>query len=171
MTLEIVLFIVFGLISLTSAILMITRVNPVVSALFLIVNFASLAGLYLTLNAQFIAVAQVIVYAGAIMVFFLFVIMLINPEHEKRFLEYKPQIKIFAVVVSILIFVQIVYIIFLSKPSGKLSKEVIQSIKAGTIEEIGKQMFINYVLPFEAVGYLLLAAAIGALVLAKKKFK
>ena len=171
MSLEVVLFIVFGLISFTSAILMITRVNPVVSALFLIVNFASLAGLYLTLNAQFIAVAQVIVYAGAIMVFFLFVIMLINPEHEKRFLEYKPQIKIFAVVIAVLVFVQIAYIIFLSKPSGKLSKEVIQSIKAGTIEEIGKQMFINYVLPFEAVGYLLLAAAIGALVLAKKKFK
>ena len=58
---------------------MVTRINPVISALFLVVNFGSLAGLYLTLNAQFIAVAQVIVYAGAIMVFFLFVIMLINP--------------------------------------------------------------------------------------------
>ncbi|GBD89179.1 NADH-quinone oxidoreductase subunit J [bacterium BMS3Abin03] len=171
MSLVAVLFIVFGLISLTSAILMVTRVNLVVSALFLIVNFASLAGLYLTLNAQFIAVAQVIVYAGAIMVFFLFVIMLINPEHEKRFLEYKPQIKIFAIVIAVLIFLQIAYIIFLSKPSGKLNKEVSQSISAGTIEEIGRQMFINYVLPFEAVGYLLLAAAIGALVLAKKKFK
>lgn len=171
MSLELILFIVFAAVSLASAILMITRTNPVISALFLIVTFASLAGLYLVLNAQFIAVAQVIVYAGAIMVFFLFVIMLINPEKEKRFLEYKPQIKIFAIIFSVLIFVQIAYIIFFSNPSADLSRDVAQSIKAGTIEEIGKQLFINYVLPFEAVGYLLLGAAIGALVLAKKKFQ
>ena len=67
---------------------MITRVNLVIAALLLVVNFASLAGLYLILNAQFIAIAQVIIYAGAIMVFFLFVIMLINPEHEKKFMDY-----------------------------------------------------------------------------------
>ena len=83
MSLEFVLFIIFSAVSLSSAILMVTRINPVLAALFLIVNFASLAGLYLLLNAQFIAIAQVIVYAGAIMVFFLFVIMLINPDFEK----------------------------------------------------------------------------------------
>jgi len=159
MTLEIVLFVIFAVVCLVSGILMVTRINPVISALFLVVNFGSLAGLYLTLNAQFIAVAQVIIYAGAIMVFFLFVIMLINPEHEKRFLEYKPQLKIFAVVIAVLVFLQIAYIILFSKPSE------------GTIEQIGRELFTKYVLPFEAVGYLLLAAAIGSLVLAKKKFK
>ena len=91
MTLELVLFILFATICAVSAVLMITRPNPVISALFLVLNFASLAGLYLTLNAQFIAVAQVIVYAGAIMVFFLFVIMLLNPEKEKRFFEDKTE--------------------------------------------------------------------------------
>jgi NADH-quinone oxidoreductase subunit J len=150
---------------------MVTRINPVMSALFLVVNFASLAGLYLILNAQFIAIAQVIVYAGAIMVFFLFVIMLINPDLEKRFMEQKAKFKMFAVFVVVLVFVQIAYIIFFSQPSADVSKEVAASIQAGTVEQIGTDLFTKYVLPFEAVGYLLLAAAIGALVLAKKKLK
>ena len=170
MSLEIVLFVIFSAVSLSSAILMVTRLNPIVSALFLIVNFASLAGLYLILNAQFIAIAQVIIYAGAIMVFFLFVIMLINPEHEKKFMDYKPQLKIFGVIISILVFIQLAYIVLLSKPSEGVSRKVEASVKAGTIEQIGRELFTNYVLPFEAVAYLLLAAAIGALVLAKKKF-
>ena len=169
MNLEVILFVIFSAVSLSSAILMITRTNPVISALFLVVNFASLAGLYLTLNAQFIAVAQIIVYAGAIMVFFLFVIMLINPEHEKKFLEYKPQLKVFAVIVAIIVFLQIAYIILFSQSSGEMNSELVASVNAGTVEQIGKQLFTKYVLPIEAVAYLLLAAAIGALVLAKKK--
>jgi NADH-quinone oxidoreductase subunit J len=149
---------------------MITRINPVISALFLVVNFASLAGLYLILNAQFIAIAQIIVYAGAIMVFFLFVIMLLNPESEKKFFAHKPYVKIFTVIVVALVFIQIVYMIFLAQPSDDMTREVAKSVNAGTIEQIGRQLFTNYVLPFEAAGYLLLAATIGALVLAKKKF-
>ena len=91
MNLEVILFVIFSVVSLSSAILMITRTNPVISALFLVVNFASLAGLYLTLNAQFIAVAQIIVYAGAIMVFFLFVIMLtLKREAIKPVLSVEP---------------------------------------------------------------------------------
>ena len=171
MTLEIVLFIIFASICVVSSVLMITRPNPVISALFLVLNFAALAGLYLILNAQFIAVAQVIVYAGAIMVFFLFVIMLLNPEKEKRFFEGTPKLRIFIVVIVALVLVQLVYMIFLSRPSDVLTKEVSRSVEAGTIENIGREMFTNYVLPFEAAGYLLLAATIGALVLAKKKFE
>ena len=171
MSLEVILFTIFSAVSLSSAILMVTRINPVLAALFLIVNFASLAGLYLLLNAQFIAIAQVIVYAGAIMVFFLFVIMLINPDFEKRFMEQKAKFKIFAVIVSLLVFVQIAYIIFFSQPSADVNREVTASIEAGTVEQIGRNLFTKYILPFEAVGYLLLAAAIGALVLAKRKFK
>ena len=170
MTLEVLLFILFASICAISAVLMITRPNPVISALFLVLNFASLAGLYLILNAQFIAVAQVIVYAGAIMVFFLFVIMLLNPDREKRFLEHKPKLKIFAIAVVALILIQLVYMIFLGRPSDSITPEVAESINAGTIEKIGREMFTKYVLPFEAAGYLLLAATIGALVLAKKKF-
>jgi NADH-quinone oxidoreductase subunit J len=171
MSLEIILFILFSSICAVSAVLMVTRPNPVISALFLVLNFASLAGLYLILNAQFIAVAQVIVYAGAIMVFFLFVIMLLNPEKERKFLEHKPKLKIFTVVIVALVLIQLAYIIFIARPSETLTREVAESVNAGTIESIGREMFTNYVLPFEAAGYLLLAATIGALVLAKKKFE
>jgi NADH-quinone oxidoreductase subunit J len=171
MSLELILFIVFGTICATTAVMVITRINPVISALFLVVNFASLAGLYLILNAQFIAIAQIIVYAGAIMVFFLFVIMLLNPESEKKFFKHKPYVKIFTVVIVALVFIQIIYMIFLAQPSGEITREVSKSVNAGTVEQIGKELFTNYVLPFEAVGYLLLAATIGALVLAKKKFE
>jgi len=171
MTLELVLFILFATISAVSAVLMITRPNPVISALFLVLNFASLAGLYLTLNAQFIAVAQVIVYAGAIMVFFLFVLMLLNPEKEKRFFEDKLKLRIFIIAIVALILVQIIYMIFLSNPSDSITSEVSRSVQTGTIENIGREMFTNYILPFEAAGYLLLAATIGAMVMAKKKFE
>ncbi|MFZ0455307.1 MAG: NADH-quinone oxidoreductase subunit J [Ignavibacteriaceae bacterium] len=171
MSLDLVLFIIFGLIAAVSAVLMITRVNPVISALFLILNFASLAGLYLLLNAQFIAVAQVIVYAGAIMVLFLFVIMLLKPEHEKKLLAVNKNIKIFAYIVAALVFLQLAYMIFLGKPNAGVNAQVAASINAGTIESIGYKLYSNYILPFEAAGYLLLAATIGALVLAKKKFE
>jgi NADH-quinone oxidoreductase subunit J len=170
MSIELVLFIIFSAIAAVSAILMITRANPVISALFLILNFASLAGLYLLLNAQFIAVAQVIVYAGAIMVLFLFVIMLLKPEKEKLF-EKHQGVKVFAIIIAALVFMQLIYMIFLSRPSSSVNPVVAESVKAGTIEQIGRQLYTNYVLPFEAAGFLLLAATIGAFVLAKKKFE
>jgi len=171
MSLEVILFIIFATICAVTAVLMITRPNPVISALFLVLNFASLAGLYLILNAQFIAVAQVIVYAGAIMVFFLFVIMLLNPEREKRFFQDRSKLRIFIIVVVALVLLQIIYVIFLSTPSETFNAEVSRSVQTGTIENIGREMFTNYILPFEAAGYLLLSATIGAMVIAKKKFE
>jgi NADH-quinone oxidoreductase subunit J len=169
MSLEIILFILFAAVAAVSSVIMITRSDAVIAALFLVLNFAALAGLYLLLNAQFIAVAQVIVYAGAIMVLFLFVIMLLRPEKE-NILGKKPAIKIMAMVVAGLVFIQIAYMIFFSK-SSDVSGEVAASVKAGTVESIGRELFTNYVIPFEAAGFLLLAATIGALVLAKKKFE
>ena len=170
MSLELILFIVFASVAAVSSILMITRSNPVISALFLVLNFAALAGLYLLLNAQFIAVAQVIVYAGAIMVLFLFVIMLLKPEKEKFFSSH-PKIKIFAILITALVFIQLAFMIFISRPTPAANPAVAASVNAGTIEQIGKELYTNYILPFEAAGYLLLAATIGALVLAKKKFE
>jgi NADH-quinone oxidoreductase subunit J len=171
MNLQTILFFLFAVVAAFSAVMMITRRNAVISALFLILNFAGLAGLYLLLNAQFIAVAQVIVYAGAIMVLFLFVIMLLRPENEKKFMERNPKIKIFAFVIAAVIFIQIAYMIFFSNPSANTRAEAAASIQAGTIESIGRLLFTQYVLPFEAAGFLLLAATIGALVLAKKNFE
>ncbi len=170
MNFDFVLFLVFAAICAVSSVLMITRSNPIISALFLILNFAALSGLYLLLNAQFIAVAQVIVYAGAIMVLFLFVIMLLRPEKEKL-LAITPRLKIAAFILAFLVLVQLVYVIFISSSSVSNNAGVEASIKAGTIENIGTELFSKYILPVEATGFLLLAATIGALVLAKKKFE
>ncbi len=170
MTLEIILFIFFAGIAAVTSVLMITRSNVVISALFLILNFGALAGLYLLLNAQFIAVTQVIVYAGAIMVLFLFVIMLLKPEHEGTVSKI-PGMKIFAFAISFMVFVQLGYLIFFASPSSTITADRQASINAGTVETIGRELFTNYVLPFEAAGYLLLAATIGALILAKKKIE
>jgi NADH-quinone oxidoreductase subunit J len=170
MSLELILFILFAVVAAVSGILMITRSNPIIAALFLILNFGSLAGLYLLLNAQFIAVVQVIVYAGAIMVLFLFVIMLLKPEPE-RMVSKIIGIKTFSFVVVALVFIQLAYLIFFSHPANSIKPDVAASINAGTVETIGRELYTNYILPFEAAGFLLLAATLGAVVLAKKKFQ
>jgi len=170
MTLEIILFIFFAGTAAVTSVIMITRSNVVIAALFLILNFGSLAGLYLLLNAQFLAVTQVIVYAGAIMVLFLFVIMLLKPEHEKTVSKI-PGMKIFSFAIAFMVFVQLAYLIFFASHSKNISQNVEASINAGTIETIGTELFTNYILPFEAAGFLLLAATIGALILAKRKIE
>lgn len=168
---EIILFIFFAIIAMVSSVVMITRPNPVIAAIFLILNFFALAGLYLLLNAQFISIVQVIVYAGAIMVLFLFVLMLLNTKSEIELLSAKKKIKLFAAGIAGFVFLQLAYLIFYTAPLNKLSQNVTMSVKAGTIEQIGTLLYTDYVLPFEAAGFLLLAATIGALVLAKKKFE
>lgn len=171
MTFELLIFIVLAAVGAVSAVAMITRQNPVISAVFLILNFFSLAGLYLLLNAQFIAVVQVIVYAGAIMVLFLFVIMLLNTGKEDNILGTSRGIKYFAIFIAVLVFAQIAYLIFFSTPSAEVSGDLAESLQAGTIENIGRELYTKYIIPFEIAGFLLLAATIGALVLAKKKFE
>jgi len=169
MNIEIIFFIILAAVAGFSSVMMITRRNPVISAIFLILNFFALAGLYLLLNAQFIAVVQVIVYAGAIMVLFLFVIMLLNTGKEEHILATKKGIKLFAILVASLVFAQIVYLIVMQNPSLGLSPDPAASINSGTVEKIGRELYTNYIIPFEAAGFLLLAATIGALLLAKKK--
>lgn len=171
MILEYILFAILGLIAVIASVAMVTRPNPVMSAIFLVLNFFALAGLYLLLNAQFIAVVQVIVYAGAIMVLFLFVLMLLNTDSEYAIMKEKRNLKFIAIFIAALVFFQIGFIIFYSAPSELLTKEVAESIQAGKIETIGTELYTTYVLPFLASGFLLLAATIGAIVLAMKKFE
>ncbi len=171
MNLEIILFIVLALVAVVSSVAMITRPHPVISAVFLILNFFALSGLYLLLNAQFIAVVQVIVYAGAIMVLFLFVLMLLNTNKEDNIFKQNKALKIFAIAIAVLIFAQVAFLIFFSSPSDALNSQVAESVQSGTIQQIGTKLYTDYILPFEAAGFLLLAATIGALVLSKKKFE
>ncbi|MFH1196854.1 MAG: NADH-quinone oxidoreductase subunit J, partial [bacterium] len=104
-------------------------------------------------------------------VLFLFVLMLLNLSSESKILSDKRTIKYFAIFIAAIVFSQVAYLIFAGKPSTYLSPEVQKSIDAGKIETIGQQLYTQYIIPFEVAGFLLLAATIGAMILAKKKFE
>ncbi len=168
MTFEHILFFVLAGLSIGSALMMVTRRSPVMSAIWLIVNFFALAGLYLTLQAQFIAVIQIIVYAGAIMVLFVFVIMLLNLGDEKKLTEKISSRKIVAAGLSAGVLLELLAILGFSNlifPGQNAQR----SLEIGTVESIGKELFTTFLFPFEITSVLLLVAIVGAVVLAKKK--
>ncbi len=160
-------FFVLAVLAIASAIVTITSKNPVQSAFSLVFHFFMLAGLYLTLNAQFIAVIQVLVYAGAIMVLVVFVIMLLNLSDEERLKERFNLKMTFAILFGLAFVVQIIAIIFLGNSGNTFLHP--ESLTLGTPKSIGNALFTNYIVPFEIVGILLLIAIIGAIVLAKRK--
>ena len=170
MNFELIFFFLVSAVAVASAIMMITRPNPVMSVLYLIVNFFCLALLYLTLHAQFIAIIQILVYAGAIMVLFLFVIMLLNLGEEKHYYEGGNRfLKLTAVGLAALAFMEIIAgIVLVPKNHAPLSESALQ---IGTVEAICKVLFRDYLFPFEITSMLLLAAMVGVIVLAKKKFE
>ena len=146
---------------------MVTRKSVVPSALMLIVTFCFLAALYLTLNAQFLAVVQVTVYAGAIMVLVVFVIMLLNIRNERYSItgNWKTMIGVLCVIG---ILAQIVAMFMMA--SDKLPKQMnAKAIELGTVESVGMKLYTSYAFPFEMASIILIAAAVGAIVLAKKK--
>lgn len=170
MNVELLFFVIVAALALASAILMVTRRNPIISALYLIVNFFCLALLYLILRAQFIAIIQILVYAGAIMVLFLFVIMLLNLGDEQRLTEKSNYKKFIGLALSAAVFLEI--LIGISLPSGiGPNSPAPEATQMGTVESIGRILFSEYLIPFEITSVLLLAAMVGVLVLAKKKFE
>ncbi len=167
MSLTFIFFTVLAILAIASAIVTITARNPVISALSLVFHFFMLAGLYLTLNAQFIAAIQILVYAGAIMVLVIFVIMLLNLGDEEKLKEKFNLRKVIAVLLASVLIIQF-FLIYLLTRSGKI--EIAENTaKLSTVQSIGQVLFSEYLLPFEAIGLLLLAAIIGAIVLAKRK--
>ena len=166
---ELIVFFILAGLSIISALIVITRRNPVASALFLVFNFFVLAGIYLTLNAQFLAIIQILVYAGAIMVLFVFVIMLLNLSDEEKLIERITLKKLFRIFISIVFVFQIIYILFSMSFSRQIDPFV-EYGKIGTVESIGRVLFTTYLFPFEITSILLLAAIVGSVVLAKKKF-
>ncbi|MEX1138593.1 MAG: NADH-quinone oxidoreductase subunit J [Bacteroidota bacterium] len=168
MNFEIILFSVLSAVMVGSAIMVITRKSPVMSVLYLVLNFFALAGIYLTLHAQFIAVIQIIVYAGAIMVLFLFVIMLLNLSDEGALLEKVSIRKMAAVGLGFGVLLEFIYILGFS---GEMypDKNVERAIEIGTVEGIGKELFSTFLFPFEITSVILIAAIVGAVILAKRK--
>lgn len=170
MNLTAVLFYVFAAVAVISALLMVTRRNPIVSVLFLIVNFFAIAVLYLMLHAQFIAIIQILVYAGAIMVLFVFVIMLLNLGDEEHLAERISLRKTVAVVFAGGVVVELIAGMGLASGRGPERMDP-NALAQGTVESIGRVLFRNFLFPFEVTSLLLLVAVVGVVVLAKKKFK
>ncbi len=163
------IFIFLALLAIASALAMVINKNTVNSALFLVLNLVSVAGIYLLLEAQFLAVIQIIVYAGAIMVLFLFVIMLLNIDAEESLFD-KFRIKYFvAFLLAIAVLSQILY--SLGNFSNMLPQISSEMAEIGTVEAVGDVLFTDFLLPFEMTGILLTAAIVGALLLAQHKIK
>jgi len=165
-TLEEILFYIFAAGGILSALLVVTRRNPIISAIYLIVNFFCLAGMYLTLHAQFIAVIQILVYAGAIMVLFVFVIMLLNLGDERRLRDGFTWKKVVAGGLSFGVLMELIYIIIM--PTGTPSIDMERATNIGTVEAVGQVLFTRFLFPFEVTSLLLTAAIVGAVILAKK---
>lgn len=169
MTLQLLLFLVLALVAITSALGMLINRNAIYSALFLVLNFATVAVFFLLLNAPFIAVAQVSVYAGAIMVLFLFVIMLLGAERAGQ-AQSIPWQRPLAVSLAIILLLEAGFILVGQRGVVPL---VTSELPAGfgSPAQVGTELFSNYLLPFEVTSVLLLVAMIGAIVLTKNEKK
>jgi NADH-quinone oxidoreductase subunit J len=139
--------------------------NPVTSAMFLVMTIASLAGLFVLLHAFFLAAVQVLVYAGAVMVLFLFVIMLLDLKAEER-----ERLRTFEVAAGIISSGAILFIFLATLLRSPLGGEKPANAEGGTIA-LGRLLFSHYLLPFEIVSVLLLVAMVGVVLLSKKDLK
>jgi len=169
---EVVIFWVFSAIAVVSALLCVTRRNPIASALWLVLTMFSLAGIFVLLDAHFIGAMQVLVYAGAIMVLFLFVIMLLNVGRSETsdlpgWLGHVVMLVIGGILaVELWAMTRIVPVDDLRLPAGTLQQLTDQQ---GAVQVISGPLFRDYLVPFEITSVLLLAAVVGAVVLAKRR--
>jgi NADH-quinone oxidoreductase subunit J len=152
------------------SLLVITVKNPVHSVLFMLLMFFHVAALYLFLNAEFFAAIQIIVYAGAILVLFLFVVLLLNLKKEVIERRYVMQWPLAVVVAGA--FLAVIYTSLGSFVPGPMGKYSIDYIKEVThTKAVGQALFTEYIFPFEVASLILLVAMVGAIVLAKKRLK
>jgi len=162
------LFVLFGALAVGCAIAMVAQRNPLYSAISLIGVFVSLACLYMTLQAPFIAAVQVIVYAGAIMVLVVFVIMLLNVEEEVRRpvrLHFLIPLGVFLAAVLI---AEAAFILKLPGPASRMDALAQSPSDVGLTASIGAGLFTEYLLPFEVTSVLILMALVGAITLARR---
>jgi NADH-quinone oxidoreductase subunit J len=163
-------FIGAGIVAIVASLLMVTRRNPVHSALWLILAFLSISIIYLSLNAQFIAVAQAIVYAGAIMMMILFVIMLIVLEAEQELTRKITGAKIIGAFITIILFLEVIAAVLsfqVTGTKGPFTPEMLDSY--GNVKAVGMMLYGKYMFPFEIASILLLIGIVGAVVLSKRR--
>ncbi len=166
MTLDLALFYVFGALALVSAGVVVFQRHTVVSAFALIVTLGSLAAIFGLLGSPFIAALQVIVYAGAIMVLFLFVIMLLNVKSEDRAPGDRKGLRAAAVVFGALLLAQLLFVL-----AGSERAPLAEHFDASTRQMARVLFSVPYLYAFEATSVLILAALVGAVVLSKKELR
>ncbi|MGQ9509016.1 MAG: NADH-quinone oxidoreductase subunit J family protein [Thermodesulfobacteriota bacterium] len=154
--------------SILASLLLITRKNPIHSALFLILNFLCVAVIYLLLHSQFIAIIQVLVYAGAIVMLIVFVIMLLDLEEELRSRLRLFYSKVIGSILAILFLFGLIYGLVATSPTGKTGSYTPEKMGAN-VKAVGEALFTQYLFPFEIISILLVTAIIGAVILSKKK--
>ena len=175
-------FWITAVVAVLSGLNVILQRNPIYSALFLVANFFCLAVFYILLNAQFLAAVQVIVYAGAIMVLFLFVLTLLAPGREETGEDPLARYRIPAVILGVVLAAVLAVLLGSNSVRGALDQSGLtvdgscppptaQHIGGGLgcVNTIGDQLFSTYLFPFEVTSFLLLLAMLGAVVLAKRK--
>ncbi len=162
------LFVIVGALAVASALSVILLRNPVHSAISLTFNFVCLAVLYLSLEAEFLAVIQVIVYAGSIMVLFLFVVTLLNPGNEEGADRLVGQ-RYFAPVLALALFIEVAILVFNIGPGTLPASAPATAGGATNVTLVGTAIFTSYLFPFEVTSLLLLIAVVGAIVLAKRR--
>ncbi|UFH36397.1 NADH-quinone oxidoreductase subunit J family protein [Flavobacterium acetivorans] len=163
-----IIFCVLAAITLATAFLTIFSRNPIHSALYLVICFFSIAGHYLLLNSQFLAIMHLIVYSGAIMILFLFTVMLMNLNKENE--VHKPRITRLGAIVSFCLICIVLILVFInSKPI--IGEYVTTGEDYQSIKVLGHVLLNEYMVPFEFASILLLVAMIGAVLLSKKEKK
>jgi NADH-quinone oxidoreductase subunit J len=158
------IFFYFAAVILASAVLTITRRNPVHSVMFMLLLFFHIAGVFVLLNAEFLAAVQLIVYAGAILILYLFVVMLLNVDRESsaaRANRFWPWMVAFGVLIAGEVIVLIA--------RGTFPVEAAQPMRLTGVKELGVLLYQRYMVPFEVASVILLVGLVGAVMLAKKQ--
>jgi NADH-quinone oxidoreductase subunit J len=168
MSSEIIVFFILALVAVTAALGMLFSKNAIYAVIFLVLNFATVAVFFLTLGGSFIAVAQIAVYAGAIMVLFLFVVMLLGAEKLGQNGTLKWQMPL-ALALGLVLIVEAVYVLFTQVGQIEILAPLPEGF--GSPASIGQLLFREYLLPFEVTSILLLVAMIGAIVLTRQHKK
>ena len=163
---DLIVFLIFATVAVVCAINVVVQTHPISSAISLVGVMGSLAVLYLLLGAEFIAAAQVIVYAGAIMVLFVFVIMLLNAGTEAR-KGRSLMAQSLGVPLLILFLVPVVWLVQRLCPENVSVR--FGGFRGGSAQDVGRALFTTYLLPFEVTSILILIAIVGAVVLARKE--
>ena len=171
-------FYIFAALAIVSSLLVIAQRNPIYSVLLLIASFGALSGLYVLLDAPFVAVIQIIVYAGAIMVLFLFVVMLLNAPHEETEHDarvhplMRPGPMRFGAALALAFAVELIWALTSIGAPGRAAFRApgaFPDAPMTTVRELGQLLFTTYAFPFEVTSVLILVAMVGAVLMARRE--